>query len=48
MKFGKETFEELIDMNDNGIVIDEKQHDIKIISCSDWKAAACLEGTVEF
>ena len=44
MRFGKRTFAELENLNKNGIVLKGIQHSIDIVSCSDWKAGACLEG----
>ena len=44
MKYGSETFAELIDLNTNGYIIEQEHHEIKVISCSDWKACSCIEG----
>ena len=46
-KYGLETFEELMDLNTNGYVIEGEHHDILVVSCSDWKACACIEGITE-
>ena len=43
-KYALFTFKELENLNANGLIIDGQHHDIKVISCSDWKACACIEG----
>ena len=44
MKYGKEVFEELNELQQNGFDFEGIHHDIKIVSCCDWKAGACIEG----
>ena len=44
MKYGKEIFEELQNLQMNGIIIANHHHEIKVVSCCDWKAGACIEG----
>ena len=44
-KYGKEIFDELKDIDTNGIVILGVWHMIDVVSSCDWKAAACIEGT---
>ena len=46
MKYGKKTFAELEDLNQNGFHFNGIHHQIDVVSCCDWKAAACIEGTV--
>ena len=48
MKFGKKTFAELEDINQNGFKFHGIHHEIDVVSCSDWKAAACIEGKSKF
>ena len=45
MRFGKKTFSELEHINTNGYFFNGIHHQVDVICCSDWKAAACLEGT---
>ena len=44
LKFGQEIFHELDNINDTGYYFHGIHHTIQVISCSDWKAGACLEG----
>ena len=44
MKYGEKTFAELEDINRNGFSFNGIHHQVDIISCCDWKAAACIEG----
>ena len=44
MKYGKKTFQELEYVNTNGFAFEGILHRIDVISCCDWKAAACIEG----
>ena len=44
MRFGKRTFAELENCSNNGLILKGIQHKVDIVSCSDWKAGACLEG----
>ena len=44
MKYGKETFCELEYVNENGFIFQGIHYDIQVVSCCDWKAAACIEG----
>ena len=46
MKYGKRTFAELEHINANGFEFEGIQHQIDLVSCCDWKAAACIEGNV--
>ena len=43
-KYGKVIFEELNTLQESGITFDGFWHKIELVSCSDWKAAACIEG----
>ena len=47
MKYGKKTFAELNHINQNGFKFNGVHHKVDIISCCDWKAAACIEGSVD-
>ena len=44
LKYGKEVFQELREIQENGFDFQGVHHDIKIVSCCDWKAGACIEG----
>ena len=44
MKYGKKTFDELEEIHRNGFTFEGIHHDIDLVSCCDWKAAACIEG----
>ena len=46
LKYGKEVFQELQELQEHGFVFGGIHHDIKIISCCDWKAGACIEGAI--
>ena len=46
-KFGKQIFDELKDIDRNGLVIDGIWHEIHVSSSCDWKAAACIEGNYD-
>ena len=46
-KYGSQTFAELLDLNMNGYMIEQQHHEIRVISCSDWKASSCIEGKCE-
>ena len=43
-KYGKETFKELQDIKETGHFFEGHHHTVDIVCCSDWKAAACIEG----
>ena len=43
-KFGQQVFDELKDIDRNGLTIDGIWHEIHVSSSCDWKAAACIEG----
>ena len=42
--FGQEVFNELARINRNGYYFDGKHHQVKVVCCCDWKAAATLQG----
>ena len=44
LKYGEEVFMELKNIQDNGFQFEGIHHDIRILSCCDWKAGACIEG----
>ena len=44
MKYGQETFKELELLAEAGYTFGGILHSIDVLSCSDWKAAACIEG----
>ena len=44
IKYGKEVFEELKELQENGFNFFGSYHDINIVCCCDWKAGACIEG----
>ena len=43
-KYGKHTFEQLTRIQEEGLMIDGHWHQVDLVFCSDWKAAACIEG----
>ena len=45
--YGNPTFNELHDIMENGLNIRGVFHSIEVVSCCDWKAAACLDGKSE-
>ena len=45
MKYRKEVFQELTNLNEYGFEFEGIHHDITVICCCDWKAGACIEGT---
>ena len=47
MKYGKKTFAELEELDKNGFYFNGIHHQIDVVSCCDWKAAACIEGTLK-
>ena len=47
MKYGKKTFAELNHINQHGFSFHGIHHKVDVISCCDWKAAACIEGLVQ-
>ena len=44
MKYGKHTFQELQEISESGYLFSGVHHDIDLVLCLDWKAAACIEG----
>ena len=44
-KYGKETFQELEALQKTGYLFQGHHHSIEVVCCSDWKAAACIEGS---
>ena len=44
--FGSNIFNELQTIQENGVRIKGVKHKIDVVSCSDWKAAACIEGKI--
>ena len=44
IKYGSEVFKELKQLQQNGVYFEGIRHKIIIVCCSDWKAAACIEG----
>ena len=44
-KYASAIFSKLGIIRRKGLVIDGKIHDIDVVSCCDWKAAACIGGT---
>ena len=46
VKYGKRTFAELEELDRNGFKFEGVHHEIDVVSCCDWKAAACIEGLV--
>ena len=44
IKYGQDIFKELEDLQESGFDFEGIHHDIKIISCCDLKAGACIEG----
>ena len=46
LKYGKEVFEELTELQRTGCDFEGIHHEIKVISCCDWKAGACIEGNL--
>ena len=44
IRFGKETFKELQTIDKTGYYFEGIHHQIDLVCCCDWKAAACLEG----
>ena len=44
MKYGHVTFSELHKIAQEGLILRGIHHDVHIVSCSDWKASACIEG----
>ena len=43
-RYGRETFDELEDIDAHGLVIKGVHHAMKVVSSSDWKAGSCIEG----
>ena len=46
-KYGQEVFEEFNTLQEEGFNFGGFHHDITVVSCCDWKAGACIEGTIE-
>ena len=46
MKYGQETFSELEHIIQTGYCFQGIQHSVEVVCCCDWKAAACIEGTI--
>ena len=44
MKYGKEIFQELEEIEANGFLFGNQPHKITVVCCCDWKAGACIEG----
>ena len=44
LRYGRKTFAELEEINRNGFYFSGIHHKVDVISCCDWKAAACIEG----
>ena len=45
LKYGKEIFEELQNLQSTGYFFRGCHHEIHIVCCCDWKAGACIEGS---
>ena len=43
-RFGKPIFDDLKDLSQNGLVIEGVNHNIDVVSSSDWKVQATIEG----
>ena len=45
-KFAKIVFDELQEIQRNGLIIEGVMHDIELVCCCDWKASAIIEGKI--